>query len=236
MTVVVVRRGEDVDPQWWRGWRCLGERERRRRGLGVEDGYRRRKEREGEVDMGRRWRARWRPGEREWWWRGLGVVDGYGWRGERGARRGVWGEGEVDVGRQLRAWLRRGERESWWRGLGVGVLFGRWGEGEGDMGRRWRLWWCPGERARRERGPGGSWWHLGERERREWVVEARWECGCRGRVCRAGGERERCRLRDQASSLELGQSGGVGGPWGASRGAAWYWGGGGSPVVHGSAT
>ena len=43
--------------------------------------------------MGRRWRARWRPGEREWWWRGLGVVDGYGWRGERGARRGVWGSG-----------------------------------------------------------------------------------------------------------------------------------------------
>ena len=43
--------------RWWRGWRCLGERERRRRGLGVEDGY------------GRR-------GEREWWWRGLGVEDG----------------------------------------------------------------------------------------------------------------------------------------------------------------
>ena len=41
---------------------------------------------------------------------GLGMVDGYGWRGERGARRGVWGEGEVDVGRQWRAWLRRGER------------------------------------------------------------------------------------------------------------------------------
>ena len=236
MPVVVVRRGEDVDLRWWRGWRCLGERERRRRGLGVEDGYGRRGEREGEVDMGRRWRARWRPGEREWWWRGLGVVDGYGWRGERGARRGVWGEGEVDVGRQWRAWLRRGEREWWWRGLGVGVLFGRWGEGEADMGQRWRSWWCLGERERRERGAGGSWWHLGERERREWVVEARWECGCRGRVCRAGGERERRRLRDRASSLEPGQSGGVCGPWGASRGAAWYWGGGGSPVVHGSAT
>ena len=92
-----------MDLRWWRGWRCLGERERRRRGLGVEDGYGRRGGREGEVDMGRRWRARWRPGEREWWWRGLGVVDGYGWRGERGARRGVWGEGEVDVGRQWRA-------------------------------------------------------------------------------------------------------------------------------------
>ena len=234
--VVVVRRGEDVDLRWWRGWPCLGERERGRRGLGVEDGYGRRREREGEVDMGRRWRARWRPGEREWWWRGLGVVDGYGWRGERGARRGVWGEGEVDVGRQWRAWLRRGEREWWWRGLGVGVLFGRWGEGEADMRRQWRSWWCPGEQERRERGPWESWWHLGERERREWVVEARWECGRRGRVCRAGGERERRRLRDRASSLESGQSGGVGGPWGASRGAAWYWGGGGSPVVHGSAT
>ena len=93
MPVVVVRRGEDVDLRWWRGWRCLGEGERRRRGLGVEDGYGRRGEREGEVDMGRRWRARWCPGEREWWWRGLGVVDGYGWWGERGARRGVWGEG-----------------------------------------------------------------------------------------------------------------------------------------------
>ena len=85
--------GGGVDLRWWRGWRCLGERERRWRGLGVEVGYGRRGEREGEVDMGRRWRARWRPGEREWWWRGLEVVDGYGRRGERGARRGVWGEG-----------------------------------------------------------------------------------------------------------------------------------------------
>ena len=62
-------------------------------GLGVEDGYGRRGEREGEVDMGRRWRAWWRPGEPELWWRGLGVVDGYGRRGERGARRVLWGEG-----------------------------------------------------------------------------------------------------------------------------------------------
>ena len=144
--------GEDVDLRWWRGWRCLGERERRWRGLGVEDGYGSGK-REGEGDMGRRWRARWRPAEREWWWRGLGVVDGYGQRGERGARRGVWGEGEVDVGRPWRASLRRGER--WWRGLGVGVLYGWWGQGEADMGRRWRSWWCPGKRERRERGPRG---------------------------------------------------------------------------------
>ena len=78
MPGVLERRGEDVDLRWWRGWRCLGERERRWRGLGVEDGYGWRGEREGEVDMGRRWRAWWRPGEREWWWRGLGLVDGYG--------------------------------------------------------------------------------------------------------------------------------------------------------------
>ena len=190
MPGVLERRGEDVHLWWWWGWRCLGEQERRWRGLGVEDGYGRRGEREGEVDMGRRWRAWWRPLEREWRWRGLGVVDGYGRRGERGARQGLWGEGEVDVGRRWRAWRRWGERERWWRELGVGVLYGRRGEGEVDMGRRWRSWWRPGERERRERGLGGSWWRLGERERREWVAEARWrceECGLWGRVCRAGG-------------------------------------------------
>ena len=101
-----------------------------------------------------------------------------------------------------------------------------------DIGRRWRAWWRLGEQERQERGPGGSCWRLGERERRECVVEARWrcgECGRRGRVCRAGGEWERRRLRDRASSLESGQSGGFGGSWGASCGAAWYWGGGGGP-------
>ena len=50
--------------------------------------------------------------------------------------------------------------------------------------------------------------------------------GARGECAVRGGERERRRLRDRASSLELGQSGGVGGSLGASRGAAWYWGGG----------
>ena len=208
MPGVLERRGEDVDLRWWRGWRCLVERERQRRGLGVENGYGQRGEREGEVDMGRRWSAWWCPGEGEWWWRGLGVVDGYGRLGERGARRGVWGEGEVDVGRRWRAWQRRGERERWWRGLGVAALYGRWGEGEVDMGRRWRSWWCPGGQEQRERGLGGSWWPLGERERRKW------ECGRRGRVCRAGRGRERRRLRDRARSLELGQSGGVGDPGG----------------------
>ena len=239
---VLERRGEDVDLRWWRGWRCMGGQVRRWRGLGVEDGYGQRGEREGEVDMGRRWRAWRRLGEREWWWQGLGVVDGYGRRGERGAWWGLWGEGGVDVGRRWRAWRRWRERERWWRELGVGVVYGRrgerevrwspWGEGEVDMGRPWRAWWHLGERERRERGPGGSWWRLGERERRKWVVEARWrcgECGRRGGVCREGGERERRRLRDRASSLESGQSGGVGGSWGASRGAAWYWGGGGGP-------
>ena len=108
---VLERRGEDVDLRWWQGWQCLGERERRWRGLGVEDGYGRRGVREGEVDMRRRWRAWRRLGEREWWWRGLGVGDGYGRRGERGARWGLWGQGEVDVGRRWRAWRRRGEQE-----------------------------------------------------------------------------------------------------------------------------
>ena len=230
MPGVLEQQGEDVDLWWWQEWRCLGERERRGRGLGVEDGYGRRGERDGEVDMGRRWRAWWRPGEREWWWRWLGVVDGYGRRGERGAWLGLWREGEVDVGRRWRAWRRRAELERWWGGLGVGVLYGRRGEGEVDMGRRWRSCWHPGEQERRERGLGGLWWHLGEWERWEWVVDARWrcgECGRRGRVCRAGGEGERRRLRDQDSSLESGQSGRVSGSWGASRGAAWYWGGGG---------
>ena len=53
--------------------------------------------------------------------------------------------------------------------------------------------------------------------------------GAVGECAVRGGGRERRRLRDLASSFELGQSGGVGGPWGASRGAAWYWGGGRGP-------
>ena len=121
-----------------------------------------------------------------------------------GRGRWTWGGGGV-------AGSAGGGRERWWRGLGVRVVYARRGEGEVDMGRRWRSRWRPGEQ-----------------ERREWVVEARWrcgECGRRGRVCCAWGERERRRLRDRASSLESGQSGGVSGSWGASHGAAWYWGG-----------
>ena len=200
--------------------------------------------REEEVDM-RRWRAWRRLGERERRWRGLGVEDGYGRRGEREACRGLWGDGLVDMGRRWCAWWRLGERERRWWALGVGVAYGRrgerearwgsWGEGMVDMVRRWRAWWRLGERERRKRGPGGSWWRLGERERREWVVEARRRCGARERrgwVRLAGGERELRRLRDRASSLESGQLGGVGGSSGASRGAAWCWGGGKSDALH----
>ena len=135
---VLERRGEDVDLRWGRGLRCLGQRERRWQ------------EREGEVDLGRQWRAWWRLGEREWWWRRLGVVDGYGRRGEQGAQRGLCGEGEVDVGRRWRAWRRRGELERWWRGLGVVVLYGWRGEGG------W-TWGGPGARGGAQRsGSGGS--------------------------------------------------------------------------------
>ena len=206
----------------------------------MEDGYGRRGEREGKVDMGRRWRAWWRPGEREWWWRGLGVVDGYGRRGERGARRGLWGEGGLDVGRDWRAWRCRGERERWWRGLGLGVLYGRRGEGGVDMGRRWRSWWRLGEWSGGSGVSGGCGGTSGSGSgasgwlRRGGGVGS---VGAGGKCALRGGERERCRLRDRASSLESGQSEGVGGSWGALPGAAWYWGGGGwSPVAHGYAT
>ena len=188
---------------------------------------------EGDVDL-RLWWAWSRLGERERRWQGLGVEHGYGRRGEWEARRGLWGEGEGAMGRRWCAWRRLGERDRRWWGLGVGVAYGQrreqqalrgsWGEGEVDMGRRWRL----GERERRERGPGGSRWRLGEREGREWVIEAWWQYGereCRSLVRRAGGERERRRLQDRGWSVESGQSGGVGGSWGAARGAAWYWGG-----------
>ena len=90
-----------------------------------------------------------------------------------------------------------------WTWGGGGVRGGARGSGSGGSG-------VPG-------GRGGA---LGEQKRRELVVEARWrcrECVRRGRVCRAGGEQERPRLRDWASSLESGQSGGVGGSWGGGE-------------------
>ena len=83
---------------------------------------------EGDVDMGRRWRAWRRPGERERRWRGLGVEEAYGRRGERDARCCSWGQGGVDKGRRWRAWCCPGERERRERGPG-GSLW-RLGEGE----------------------------------------------------------------------------------------------------------
>ena len=68
---------EDVDMRRWRAWWRLGERERLWRGLGVDDGYGRRGEREarwgpwreGMVDRRQRWCAWRRLGEleRRWW-------------------------------------------------------------------------------------------------------------------------------------------------------------------------
>ena len=52
MPGVLERRGEDVDLRWWRGARCLGKRERRWRGLGMEDGYGRRGETGGGCGHG----------------------------------------------------------------------------------------------------------------------------------------------------------------------------------------
>ena len=105
-------REEDVDMRRWQAWWRLGERERRWRGLGVEDGYGLRGERkarwgpwgEGSVDMGRQWCAWQRLGERERRWRGLGVGVAYGRRGEREARWSSWGGGIMDMGQRWRAW------------------------------------------------------------------------------------------------------------------------------------
>ena len=249
------RAGADHQARW-RGARGgqsseLEVLERRWRGLGVHDAYGRRGEREarccswgeGNGDMGRRWRV-WRSsGERGRRWLGLGVGDAYRWRREREARCCSWGEGDADMGSRWRVWRRSGERGRRWRGLGVGDAYRRhgerearccsWGEGDVDMGWRRRACRRSGEPERRERGLGGSWRRLRVRERRESAGGVWWRCGereGRGRVRRAGGGRERRLLRDWASSRgESGQSGGVGGAWGASRGGAWYLGGGGSP-------
>ena len=56
-------REEEVHMRRWRAWLRLGERDRRRQRLGMEDGYGRRGE--AVVDVGRRWCAWRRPGERE---------------------------------------------------------------------------------------------------------------------------------------------------------------------------
>ena len=176
MLGVRVRRGEDVDLRWWRGWRCLGERERWWRGLGMEDGYGRRGEREGEVDMGRGgalggpWGSGSGGGGCLGWWMGMG---GGGnrepGRACPGRGRWTWGGGGVPGG--------AGESGSGGGGgWGWGSRMARGGRGM-DMGRRCRSWWRPGEQEQREHGSGGSWWCLGGQEGREWVVEARWPCG-----------------------------------------------------------
>ena len=118
---VLERRGEDVDLWWWWGWRCLGERERRWRGLGAEDGYGRRGERVGGGGHGAAVAGLPASGGAGVVGARVGVVDGYGWRGERGAQRGLWGQGEVDVGRRWRAWRRQGEAGA--------VVAGAWGGG-----------------------------------------------------------------------------------------------------------
>ena len=92
MPGVLQRRGEDVNLWLCWGWRCLGERERPWRGLGLEDGYGQRGEREGGGGHGAavaRLLTSGRAGVVVAWAGGL--VDGYGRRGERGAR--TWGGG-----------------------------------------------------------------------------------------------------------------------------------------------
>ena len=116
-------REEDVDLRQWRVWRRLGERERRWRGLGLEDGYGGQGEREawwclwgeGVVVMGLRWCAWRRLGERERRWRGLGVEAAYG-RSRNGKHGGATG------GR------------GWWTWGGGGADGGAWGSGSGGSG------------------------------------------------------------------------------------------------------
>ena len=172
------KAGADHQARWAGAWGGEGFElkvlERRWQGLGVEDAYGRRGERESrccswreeDVDMGRPWRAWRRPGERERRWRGPGWADAYGRRGEREARCCSWGEGYVVMGRRCRAWRRPAEREGRWQGLAMEDAYGRrgerearccsWGEGDADMGRRWRAWQRLGERERQEPGPRGA--------------------------------------------------------------------------------
>ena len=190
MPGVLERRGEDVDLWGWLGWRCLGERERRWRGLGVEDGYGRRGKRRGWWTWGGGGtlggvRGSGSGGGGCWgWWMGMGGGGNGKPCGACGGRgRWTWGGGGVPDGVG-------GSGSGGGGGWGWGSCMAGGGRGRWTCGGRWRSWWRPGEQERWERGPGGSWWHLGERERREWVVEARWRCGeCRrrGGVCRAGG-------------------------------------------------
>ena len=197
-------RDEDVDMRQWRAWWRLGVRERGWRGLGLEDGYE-------YVGNGKPGGAR---GGRGWWtWGGGGVLGGawksgsgggldLGW----GSRTGGGGNGKPDGARGGRGW---------WKWGGAGARGGTWGSRSG--GSR-PLGGCGGALGS---GSGASGWMR--------------QGGGVGSVsagggCAVRGESETPRLRDRASSLESGKSGGVGGSLGASRGAAWYWGGGGRPL------
>ena len=176
---VLERRGGDVDLWWcWRWW-WMGERERQWRGLALEDGYGRRGEREGEVDMGRRWRAWWRLGEREWWWRGLQVVMGMG-GGRNGEPGGACG------GRGRWKWggggARGGARGSGSGRSGVpGCRGGAWGSGRGASG------WL------RRGGGVGSVGAGGECAVRGGSGSAA-VCGTRGLIARVGPVRRRWRV------------------------------------------
>ena len=152
---VLERRGEDVDLRWGWGWRCLGARERRWRGLGVEDGYGRRKEREGEVDMGRRWRACWRLGEREWWWRGLGVVDGYGRQGGTRSPAGPVGGGGGGHGAAVACLAALGGAGAVVAGAGGGGRVRPEGGGQGGHGAAVALVVAPGGAGAAGGGPWG---------------------------------------------------------------------------------
>ena len=168
----------------------------------------------------------------------MGLEDVYGRRGEREARSGPWGEGDVDMGRLWRAWPRLEERERRWRGLGAEDAYGRRGERKAgccsqgdDGGVRGGAWGSGSGRSGVLVGCGGA---LGSGSGRSEPLRRGGAAGGlerQGWVCHVGGERERRRLRDQASSWGApAQWGGVRGSWGASRGAAWYEGGGG--VLH----
>ena len=148
-----------------------------------------------------------------------------------GSRRWTWGGSGVLGG--------AGGAGAWVAGARGGGLVWPEGGGGGGHGSADALVVAPGGAGAAGAGPGGSWWHLGEQEQREWVVEARWqcgECGRRGRVCRAGGG---AGAPPFAGSGLIARVGPVRSRRRVLGGFAWcrlVLGGGGSPVVHGSAT
>ena len=133
-------------------------------------------------------------------WGGSGEPGCVSGSGSGGGGSWGWGSSLAGGGRGRRTWGGGGARGGAWESGS---------DGSGVPGGRGGTWGS---------GSGASGWL-----RRGRSVSAVGQCAVRG------AERERRRLRDRASSLELGQSGDVGSLWGASRGAAWCWGGGGVP-------